>query len=112
LLAIHLHECDDDFESLVLRFDKTQNFRALDVEAGRAGEMYLVTGIDADDADVLHVASAQFLGQPETAIFTLVGVHEPHMNFSMRMPKPVESWVPKRHQSVPTHVLTVRRPLA
>ena len=60
----------------------------------------------------LQVASAQFRGQPETAILTLAGVHDPHMNFSMRMPRPVESWVPKRHQSVPTQVFTVRRPLA
>ncbi|MNL61483.1 hypothetical protein D3C87_1854080 [compost metagenome] len=60
----------------------------------------------------LQVASAQFRGQPETAIFSLAGVQEPHMNFSMRMPSPVESWVPKRHQSEPTQVLTVRRPLA
>ena len=57
-------------------------------------------------------ASAQFLGQPDTAILTLAGVHEPHMNFSMRMPKPVESCVPKRHQSEPTQVFTVLSPLA
>jgi hypothetical protein len=60
----------------------------------------------------LQVASAQFRGQPDTAIFTFAGVHEPHMNFSMRTPSPVESCVPKRHQSVPTHVFTVRSPLA
>ena len=38
----------------------------------------------------LQVASAQLRGQPETAILTLAGVHEPHMNFSMLMPSPVE----------------------
>ena len=59
----------------------------------------------------LQVASAQLRGQPETAILTLAGVHEPHMNFSMRMPRPVESWVPKRHQSEPTQVFTVRSAL-
>jgi hypothetical protein len=60
----------------------------------------------------LQVASAQLRGQPETASLTLAGVHEPHMNFSSLTPSPVESWVPKRHQSVPTQVFTVRRPLA
>ena len=30
----------------------------------------------------LQVASAQLRGQPETASFTLAGVHEPHRNFS------------------------------
>ena len=34
------------------------------------------------------------------------------MNFSNRTPRPVESWVPNRHQSVPTQVFTVRSPLA
>ncbi len=29
------------------------------------------------------------------------------MNFSIRMPKPVEFCVPKRHQSEPTQVFTV-----
>jgi hypothetical protein len=42
---------------------------------------------------------------------TLAGVQDPHMNFSMRTPRPVESYVPKRHQSVPTQVLTVRSAL-
>src|SRR5918997_4257059 len=60
----------------------------------------------------LHVASAQLRGQPDTPIFTLAGVHEPHMNFSILTPMPVESCVPKRHHSVPTQVFTVRRPLA
>ena len=60
----------------------------------------------------LQVASAQLRGQPETASFTLAGVHEPHMNFSILTPSPVESWVPKRHHSEPTQVFTVRSPLA
>ena len=59
----------------------------------------------------LQVASAQFRGQPETAILTLCGVQEPQSRFSSRMPRPVESWVPKRQKSVPTQVFTVRRPL-
>src|SRR5918993_3286126 len=60
----------------------------------------------------LQVASAQLRGQPDTPIFTFAGVHEPHMNFSILTPRPVESCVPKRHHSVPTQVFTVRRPLA
>src|SRR3954471_18392495 len=60
----------------------------------------------------LHVASEQLRGQPDTAILTLAGVQLPHMNFSMRMPRPVESCVPKRHHSDPTQVFTVRSPLA
>jgi hypothetical protein len=59
----------------------------------------------------LQVASAQLRGHPETAIFTLAGVQEPHMNFSIFTPSPVESCVPKRHQSVPTQVFTVRSAL-
>ena len=58
----------------------------------------------------LQVASAQLRGQPETASFTLAGVHDPHMNFSSLMPSPVESCVPKRHHSEPTQVFTVRKP--
>src|SRR5918998_3839814 len=60
----------------------------------------------------LQVDSAQFLGHPETPILTFAGVQEPHMNFSILTPRPVESCVPKRHHSVPTQVFTVRRPLA
>ena len=59
----------------------------------------------------LQVASAQLRGQPETASLTLAGVHEPHMNFSSLTPSPVESCVPKRHQSEPTQVFTVRSAL-
>ena len=59
----------------------------------------------------LQVASAQLRGQPETAIFTLCGVHDPQSRFSSRMPSPVESCVPKRQKSVPTQVFTVRSPL-
>ena len=58
------------------------------------------------------VASAQLRGQPETASFTLAGVHEPHRKRSSLTPSPVESCVPKRHHSLPTQVFTVRRPLA
>src|ERR1700709_962814 len=57
-------------------------------------------------------ASAQLRGQPETANLTLCGVHEPQHIFSSLMPNPVESWVLKRHHSLPTQVLSVRRPLA
>ena len=53
------------------------------------------------------LASAQLRGQPETAILNLAGVHEPHVIFSVLMPKPVESWVPNRHHSLPTQVFTV-----
>ena len=80
--------------------------------AAGAGEVDLVAAVDADHADVLAGASAQLRGQPETASLTLAGVHEPHMTFSDPMPSPVESCVPKRHQSEPTQVFTVRRPLA
>ena len=59
----------------------------------------------------LQVASAQFLGQPETPSLTLAGVHDPQSSFSSLMPSPVESCVPKRQNSDPTQVFTVRRPL-
>ena len=38
----------------------------------------------------LTVASAQLRGQPETASFTLAGVHEPHRKRSSLTPSPVE----------------------
>src|SRR3569623_1392939 len=57
------------------------------------------------------VASAQLRGQPDTAILNLCGVHEPQVIFSILMPRPVESWVPNRHHSEPTHVFTVRSDL-
>src|SRR3990167_8056202 len=57
----------------------------------------------------LIVASAQFLGQPDTAILNLWGIHEPQVIRSSFTPRPVESCVPKRHHSDPTQVFTVRR---
>ena len=54
------------------------------------------------------VASAQFRGQPLTAIFTLAGNSNPWNRFSIAIPRPVESFVPNRQKSVPTHVLQVR----
>ena len=39
----------------------------------------------------LQVASEQLRGHPETAILSLAGVHDPHMNFSSFTPRPVES---------------------
>src|SRR3954468_1888117 len=54
------------------------------------------------------VASAQFRGHPDTAIFTFAGVSIPWNFFSIAIPSPVESFVPNRHHSDPTHVLHVR----
>ena len=59
----------------------------------------------------LIVASAQFRGQPDTAILVLCGVQLPQVIFSRAMPIAVESCVPKRHHSEPTQVLTVRNAL-
>src|SRR6516162_7554668 len=59
----------------------------------------------------LTVASAQFRGQPLTAIFTLAGNSNPWNFFSMAMPSEVLSLVPYRQNSVPTHVLQVRNAL-
>jgi len=42
LLAIHLHECHDDFERLVLGLDQAEHLGALDVETGGAREVDLV----------------------------------------------------------------------
>src|SRR5690606_2451332 len=53
--------------------------------------------------------SAQLRGHPDTASFTLCGLHMPTRSFSRAIPIAVESWVPKRQNSLPTHVLTVRR---
>src|SRR3546814_19019747 len=57
----------------------------------------------------LIVASAQFLGQPLTAILNLCGIQLPQLICSSLTPRPVESCVPKRHHSDPTQVFTVRR---
>ena len=57
-------------------------------------------------------ASAQFRGQPLTANFTLCGAYMRHIARSKSLPICVESWVPKRHHSEPTQVLTVRSALA
>src|SRR3546814_18173760 len=59
----------------------------------------------------LIVASAQFLGQPLTAILNLCGIQLPQLICSSLTPRPVESCVPKRHHSDPTQVFTVRRAL-
>jgi hypothetical protein len=58
------------------------------------------------------VASAQLRGQPDTADFTLWGVYKPSHSRSMSIPRPIESPIPKRQKSLPTHVLTVRTALA
>ena len=59
----------------------------------------------------LWLASAQFRGQPDTASLNLCGIQEPQVSCSSLTPRPVESWVPKRHQSEPTQVLQVRSAL-
>src|SRR3954463_9320573 len=56
--------------------------------------------------------SAQLRGQPETASFTLCGAYMRHSARSRSLPIWVESWVPKRHHSEPTQVLTVRSAFA
>src|SRR3546814_9524907 len=81
----------------------------------------LVTGVQTCDLPIsestqitpmsLIVASAQFRGQPLTAILNLWGIHDPQLICSILMPRPVESCVPKRHHSDPTQVFTVRRAL-
>ena len=60
----------------------------------------------------LMPASAQLRGQPLTAILTLCGAYMRHSARSRSLPICVESWVPKRHHSLPTQVFTVRRALA
>src|SRR5579885_3673808 len=59
----------------------------------------------------LTVLSAQFRGQPLTAIFTLAGNSNPWNVFSMAIPRAVELFVPYRQNSDPTHVLQVRNAL-
>ena len=59
----------------------------------------------------LTVASAQLRGQPTAAIFTLCGVKSCSKRRSISMPAAVESCVPKRQNSVPTQVFTMRTPL-
>src|SRR5215510_16239604 len=59
----------------------------------------------------LTVDSAQFRGHPLTAIFTFAGNSNPWNRFSIAMPSAVESFVPYRQNSLPTHVLQVRNTL-
>src|SRR5438128_10106795 len=56
--------------------------------------------------------SAQLRGQPDTASLTLCGAYIRHSARSRSLPSCVESCVPKRHHSEPTHVFTVRRAFA
>src|SRR5688572_16988614 len=44
LLAVHLHQRDDHLERFVLGLHKAENFSTLDVEAGSAREVDLVSG--------------------------------------------------------------------
>ena len=60
----------------------------------------------------LMVTSAQFRGQPVTPIFTLCGVYRRSVLASSSTPSCVESPTPKRQNSVPTQVFTVRTALA
>ena len=52
--------------------------------------------------------SAQLRGQPLTASLTLCGAYMRQSARSSSLPIGVESWVPKRHHSLPTQVFTVR----
>jgi hypothetical protein len=52
--------------------------------------------------------SAQLRGQPDTASFTLCGLHMLASIVSRSMPICVLFWVPKRQNSLPTQVFTVR----
>src|SRR5207302_4772070 len=53
LLAIELGQRGDGLDRLRLGGDVTQDLGALDVEAGGAGEVDVVAGVDTDNADVL-----------------------------------------------------------
>ena len=55
--------------------------------------------------------SAQLRGQPETASLTLCGDHMLNSACSRSMPICVEFCVPKRQNSLPTQVFTVRMDL-
>src|SRR5438477_9253178 len=57
-------------------------------------------------------ASAQLRGQPDTASFSLCGAYIRHSARASSLPIVVESCVPKRHHSLPTHVFTVRSAFA
>src|SRR3546814_4667005 len=59
----------------------------------------------------LIVASAQFRGQPDTAILNLCGIQLPHLIRSILPPSPVESCFPQRHHSDSTQVFPVRSAL-
>ena len=52
--------------------------------------------------------SAQLRGQPDTASLTLCGLHMLASIVSRSMPICVLFWVPKRQNSLPTQVFTVR----
>ena len=66
LLAIELGQRGDDFERLLLGRDLGEEFGALDVKTGGAGEMDLIPGIDADDADVLAGRFRAIARAPDT----------------------------------------------
>ena len=53
--------------------------------------------------------SAQLRGQPDTASFIFAGDSMPWNRDSSSMPSLVESPVPNRQNSLPTHVFTVRK---
>ncbi len=53
LLAIHLSECHDMLQRLVVGFNEAKDIRALDIEAGGTSEVDLKARIHADHADIL-----------------------------------------------------------
>ena len=57
----------------------------------------------------LHSDSAQFRGQPVTAILILAGDSRPWNRDSILIPSAVESPTPNRQNSDPTQVFTVRK---
>ena len=73
-----------------------------------AADMKLVAESTQTIPKSLIVASAQLRGHPDTRL-ELVWHPLPQVIRSIMTPSPVESCVPKRHHSLPTHVFTVRR---
>ena len=112
LLAIELHQRADDLERFLLAVRVAERLRAQDVETRRAREHDVVAAVDADHADVLAGrlgAIARAAGDGHLDLRRRPGA--PEQAFELDRRARSKSCVPKRHQSVPTQVFTVRRAL-
>ena len=93
---------------LLRGFYRAQKVGDAHFHAAVAADVQFVTRVHAHHAEVLDGRLGAVARAARHRELELVRRPEPQVVFSSSIPRAVESWVPKRHQVLPTQVLTVR----